>query len=89
MADMAMWPLAPDEDGSYEAVSGQELFMLSPTTGDKRVYAQEEMHDDVTWFLDYSILKNGEDLESHRYLTKDDLSDEEAKAWALEVVEND
>lgn len=88
---MSLWPSRPDDEGCYELIVPQHcIYMLTPASGDRVVNAtgpdgETVRHENVEWFLDFSLLINGE-ISSVRLVTQTAMTDDEAKAWALEVA---
>jgi hypothetical protein len=93
MADsrlMAMWPSTPDEEGCFEfVVPNSAIYMLTPAHGETVSVSDDSgklvPHDDVHWFLDFSRMVSGE-ISSARFVTTDELTELQAKEWALDVA---
>jgi hypothetical protein len=92
MADtqlMDSWPAQPDDEGCYEMIIPQHsIYMLTRASGDRVVNAtgpdgENVRHENVQWFLDFSLMIDGE-ISSARFLTTETLSDDQAKDWAQE-----
>lgn len=94
MADpfyMAMWPLRPDDENSYEfTLPNVAIYSLGHVQGITVNVKDEDGElvptENVQWYLDYSR-PEGTGSTTKRFVTTEDLSPTKAKEWALVVVE--